>query len=128
MKVMVDTNAYAAFKRGDGDVVEALARADEILISAIVLGELRAGFRLGSKEKENLQALDSFLSNPRVQAYSCGEGTSIFYAEVYARLREAGRPIPTNDLWIAATALETGSVLLTRDAHFRSIAGLITGP
>ena len=125
MRVMLDTNAYSAFKRGDATIVESLSKADEILIPTPVLGELRSGFRAGTREAANLKELEAFLASPRVRVHPLGEETAIFYAEVHGALRAAGTPIPTNDLWIAAAALETGSVLLTRDAHFDSVAGLV---
>lgn len=114
MRLMIDTNAYAAFMRGDQDVYELLARADEILIPTPVLGELRAGFRIGSKEVQNLDELHRFLASPRVSIHPLGEASAVFYAEVHSALRTAGKPIPTNDLWIAAAALECGAALLTR--------------
>ena len=125
MRVMIDTNAYSSFKRGNRDTIEALAKADEILVPAIVLGELRAGFHGGNRENDNLIELEEFLASPRVSVHSLGEGTSIFYAEIYLSLRAAGKPIPTNDLWIAAAILETGSILLSGDTHFDAVHGLI---
>ena len=125
MRIMLDTNAYSAFKRGDAAIRERLAQADEILVSTIVLGELRSGFRAGMREADNLRELEEFLSRPRVHVHALGEETALFYAEIHGTLRIAGTPIPTNDLWIAAATLETGSLLLSRDAHFDKVAGLI---
>jgi len=125
MRIMVDTNAYSGFKRGDGGIVETLARADEILVPAIVLGELRAGFKGGRREGDNLRELEEFLATPRVSVHPLGEETAIFYAEIYTTLRAEGKPIPTNDLWIAAAALETGAILISRDAHFEAVPGLV---
>ena len=125
MRVILDTNAYSAFKRGDEAIVELVASADTVLIPAIVLGELRAGFRTGSKEETNLLELEAFLSSPRVQVASVGEETAIRYAEVFGSLKAAGKPIPANDLWIAASVLETGAVLLSRDAHFDYVPGIL---
>ena len=122
---MIDTNAYSSFKRGDRGAVEALAKADEILVPVIVLGELRAGFHGGNRESANLLELEEFLASPRVSVHSLGEETAIFYAEIYMSLRAAGKPIPTNDLWIAAATLETGSILLSGDVHFDAVHGLI---
>lgn len=125
MRVMLDTNAYSGFMRGIPEVVETLSRADEILVPAIVLGELRAGFRAGNREKPNLLELEEFLASPRVSMHAIQEETSIFYAEIFVDLRSRATPIPTNDLWIAASALETGSILISRDAHFDVVPGLI---
>ncbi|MCX7026004.1 MAG: type II toxin-antitoxin system VapC family toxin [Spirochaetes bacterium] len=125
MRLLIDSNAYSNFKRGKTATVEALARADEILIPVPVLGELRVGFKGGSNAAKNLLELEEFLESPRVVVQSLGEDTSIRYAEIYASLKSAGTPIPTNDLWIAALALETGSILLSGDTRFDAVPGLI---
>lgn len=127
MKILLDTNAYSSFKRGNPEIVETVARAETILLPTIVLGELRSGFRAGKREAENLAELEAFLAGPRVHVHPLGEETAIFYAEVYVALRAAGKPIPSNDLWIAASALETGSILISSDAHFDNVAGLVRG-
>lgn len=125
MRILMDTNAYSGFKRGNPETIETLAKADEILIPTIVLGELRAGFKGGIRENGNLVELEEFLAAPRVRAHTLGEETAIFYAEIYTALRAQGKPIPTNDLWIAAAVLETGSILLSGDAHFDAVPGLL---
>jgi tRNA(fMet)-specific endonuclease VapC len=125
MRLLIDTNAYSGFMRGDKATVEALARAEQILIPVPVLGELRVGFRGGSREAKNLLELEEFLESPRVSVQPMGEETAIRYAEIYASLRSAGTSIPTNDLWIAASTLETGSILLSHDAHFDLVPGII---
>lgn len=125
MRIMLDTNAYSAFKLGVKEIVEFIGRADEILVPTPVLGELRAGFRNGTREAQNLLELEEFLSVGRVAVHPPGEATAIFYAEIHAGLRAAGKPIPTNDLWIAASAMETGSILISYDTHFDTVPGLI---
>ena len=125
MRIMLDTNAYSGFKRGDRDIIDMIARADEVLITPIVLGELRTGFRGGNRENANLLELEEFITSPRVSVVLIGEETAIFYSEIYATLRSQGKPIPTNDLWIGASTLETGSILLSQDNHFDNVAGLI---
>lgn len=125
MRVMLDTNAYSALMRGDSAIAETVAHADEVMLPTPTLAELRAGFRVGSRESENNDVLARFLSRPRVQVHPLGEATAVFYAEVYSALRKAGTPIPTNDLWIAAAALESGSILVSNDAHFDVITGLV---
>ena len=109
MRVMLDTNAYSAFKKGDTQIIEILGGADEILIPAPVIGELRVGFRAGNREEENLKEFQAFLLSPRVRIHPIGEETAIFYAEVHGALKKAGKPIPINDLWIASSALECGA-------------------
>jgi predicted nucleic acid-binding protein len=125
-RVLLDTNLYADFKRGEKGAAELLRTADEIVLSAVVLGELLSGFAAGRREVHNRAELALFLSTPRVKVVGVDETTADFYARVFALLRRKGRPIPTNDLWIAASALQHGLILATRDEHFGSIEGLAT--
>jgi tRNA(fMet)-specific endonuclease VapC len=125
--IAIDTNAYAAFKKGNADALAVLRHAAEIHLSATVLGELLAGFAAGSREAANRSELTQFLSSPRVRVQPCGAATADFYALVYAALRRQGLPIPTNDVWIAASCMEHGAALLTLDAHFAHVGGLRTG-
>jgi tRNA(fMet)-specific endonuclease VapC len=125
VRVQLDTNAYVAFKGGDPDTVDVIRLADRLALSTVVVGELLAGFALGSRASENRRELASFLESPRVEILPVGRDTATFYAAVYAQLRAKGRPLPTNDMWVAAGALEHGSVLLTHDKHFASVEGLI---
>ena len=123
----LDTNAYTAFKRGDTGVVTLLRKAERIQISVAVLGELLAGFAAGAREAENRAELTRFLASPRIAVMQVTEATADLYALVFAALRRKGAPIPTNDLWIAAAALEHGAALLSFDAHFAKIDGLRVG-
>ena len=125
--VALDTNAYAAFKRGDEQIVAVLQHAPTIIVCATVLGELLGGFAAGLRESTNRNELTQFLSTPRVNVVPSTTATAVLYALVYAALRRKGQPIPTNDLWIAASSLEYGAVLLTLDAHFQNIDGLRAG-
>ena len=125
--IVVDTSAYVAFKRGDGNIVEVLQTCPDLLLCATVLGELLAGFAAGTREARNREELGLFMQSPRVRTVVCGETTADNYALVFAALRRKGRPIPTNDLWIAASALEHGAGLLTLDSHFAEIDGLRRG-
>lgn len=124
-RVMVDTSAYAAFKRGHSSVVHSLKRANGILLPTIVLGELWAGFEAGTQRERNRLDLETFLQSPRVALAPIGEETAVRYAILYAHLRSLGRPIPTNDLWIAASAMEHGATLLTADAHFLQVSQIL---
>lgn len=125
--VLIDTDAYAAFMLGDADVIDVIAHADRLLLNSIVIGELLGGFAAGTREASNRSQLTHFLDSPRVELLAVTAQTADSYALVYAALRRKGRPIPTNDLWIAASALEHGAALLTRDAHFSEIDGLRSG-
>ena len=124
--VLLDTNAYARFLAGDERVLSALARADRVHMSVFVLGELAAGFRAGGREKQNRQVLDRFLAKSSVTVLDATRETAEYFGLIKDALRRSGQPIPLNDVWIAAHALETGSVLVTYDAHFSAVPGLRT--
>jgi tRNA(fMet)-specific endonuclease VapC len=125
--ILLDTNAYTAFMLGEAEVVEVVAHAQRLYLNSVVLGELLGGFAAGTREQRNRAELARFLDSPRVEVLTITEQTADSYALVYAGLRRKGRPIPTNDLWIAASALEHGAALLTRDAHFSWIDSLRCG-
>lgn len=125
--ILLDTNAYTAFMLGSPEVVEVLAHAERLYLNAVVLGELLAGFAAGTRESANRAELARFLSSPRVDVLPVSERTADSYALVYDGLRRKGKPIPTNDLWIAASGLEHGAALLTGDAHFSQVDGLRCG-
>lgn len=125
--IVLDTNAYVAFKRGDSDILAILRAAERIWLPTVVLGELLAGFAAGNREALNREELARFLQSHRVGTLPVGDATADHYALVFARLRAKGRPIPSNDLWIAACTLEQGAALLTLDAHFSEVDGLRVG-
>ena len=125
--IVIDTNAYAAFKRGDGAIGEVLKHVPEILLCVTVLGELLAGFAAGTRESANRRELKLFIDSPRVRVVPCTAVTADVHARIYATLRHQRQPIPTNDLWIAASCLEYGAALLTLDAHFAQVGGLSSG-
>ncbi len=91
-------------------------------ISPIVLGELRVGFALGHHRERNEEMLHEFLINPAVEELSVDGEVSRQYAEIVVDLRLAGTPIPTNDVWIAATAVRAGAIVLSYDNHFDTVA------
>ena len=122
--VLVDTNAYIRYLAGDERVLDELARAGRVHMSVFVLGELYAGFRAGAQEKRNRKILEQFLDKPGVAVLEATQETAEYFGMVKAALKTAGRPIPLNDVWIAAQALETASVLVTYDAHFTAVPGL----
>ena len=121
-RICLDTSAYSHFRRGEPRVVEYLDRADWIGVPGIVVGELRAGFQLGSRADDNAGELDEFLSHPFVEALLVDTAVAQNYGEIFADLRSRGRPLPTNDIWIAATAARAGATVLTFDRHFESVA------
>ena len=124
MKILLDTNAYTALFRGQQSAFDAVMQANEVYLSSIVIGELHAGFKGGSRIEQNEASLAKFLLTPHVQAVPVSEYTATIYGNVKHQLRQSGTPIPLNDVWIAAHAIEMGSTLITADRHFEHVAGL----
>ena len=122
---LIDTHIYSHAMRADPAVVSLLQRASRIAMSSISIGELLSGFKGGARERENRDELAEFLDTPRVSICRVSEDTAEFYAEILNQLRSAGTPIPTNDIWIAAQAMEHGLRLVSMDRHFASVSGLL---
>jgi len=122
--IVLDTNCYAAYRAGDNRVLDALTNAETVHKSPSVLGELYAGFRGGTKMLENQQQLDLFLAKPTVRILDAGKESAEIFGELKDQLKKAGTPLPINDVWIGAHTMETGSVLVSYDRHFKAIAGL----
>jgi tRNA(fMet)-specific endonuclease VapC len=124
VKVLLDTNAYSALRRGHQFVAEQVRNSEEVLLSIIVVGELLFGFRNGSRYEENARALRFFLEDPNVRLLPVTWDTADLFGLISATLRKKGRPIPTNDIWIAAHAMEASADLLSSDPHFGHVDGL----
>lgn len=124
MKVLLDSNAYSALMRGHPGVSERVRRSEQVILSAVVAGELIFGFRNGSRYEENMRELDSFLESPYVSFVAVTLSTADIFGRLAAALRREGTPIPTNDIWIAAHALECGANLVSFDRHFDAVDGL----
>ena len=125
MKRCLDTCAYSRLMLGHRGLQDCLEEADILVLPVIVLGELHAGFEAGNLSAENENRLKSFLEAPNVRIQDATWDIAHRYAFLVNELRRAGTPIPTNDIWIAATALELGARLVTYDVHFRVIPGLV---
>lgn len=117
----LDTSAYSQFRRGEPSVTAHLDRAQWIGVPSVVLGELWAGFFAGTRTDDNEAQLGEFLSHPVVEVLPVDASVARIYGEIFADLRARGRPLPTNDLWVAAAAVRAGAVVLTFDAQFRAI-------
>lgn len=124
MILILDTSAYSAFNRGDRRLKRWFRSDHDILVPLVVVGELRAGFAAGTRRPENEALLQRFLDAPNVTVVSLTDATTRLFAEIYLKLRRAGTPIGTNDLWIAALAREHHGQLLTLDTDFSGIPGL----
>lgn len=124
MKILFDTNAYSRLGQGEPALTGLVREAEAIVFSTVVAGELLAGFRRGTRYEDNLTALRRFLANPRVSLVPVTWTTADRFGRILADLRRKGRPIPTNDVWIAAHAMESGAELVSFDPHFQQVDGL----
>lgn len=124
-RILLDTSGYSAFMRGHERVVREIRTAREIWLTSVILGELFAGFELGRKLERNRELLERFLASPRTRIADVDEGTAERYATIFASLRRRGTPIPTNDLWIAASAMQHGLRLVTLDSDFEKVQQIL---
>ena len=124
VKVLLDANAYRLAAEGHLQVSAFVQGAEEVYLSVIVLGELLYGFRWGTRFEANMDRLQAFLRSPGTSVVAVGQSTAERYGRIAAALRAKGRPIPTNDIWIAAHAMETDAELVSADAHFEHVDGL----
>ena len=124
MKVLLDTNIIIALFAKEEAVQQRLVSAAEVFVPSIVIGELYYGANKSARVKENLERIDEFAANNTVLA--CGTATAKEYGVIKENLRTKGRPIPENDIWIAAIAIEQHLTLATRDKHFNEVERLMT--
>lgn len=118
-RALLDTSAAAALLRGDPTIADTLDDLEVAHTSVVVIGELVYGARLSANSEANLDRVGAFAA--AVTVLPVDRGTSEVYARINRSLREKGRPIPDNDLWIASTAVRHGLSLLHRDVHFDEI-------
>jgi len=124
-RILLDTSAYSAFMRGDAVVKETLQTVDAIYLNAVVVGELRVGFMRGRARQKNEERLKQFLASSRVSVVAVDDDTAERYAVILNGLWTAGTPISTNDIWIAASAMQFGLTVVTTDAHFLKIPQIL---
>lgn len=120
--LLLDSSVVVALLRGVNGIEQRLEQFDHLWLPVIALGELEIGVHLATRAKEQRAALDGFL--PGVSLVTLSAETARHYARLRATLARAGTPIPENDLWIAAIAIEHQWPLATRDAHFTHVPGL----
>ncbi len=118
MRILIDTNCYSEIDGGDTDAISRIESATEVWVPLIVLAELHSGFELGVHKEQNERQLEGFLSRPNVGVLLPDVDTARQYGKIFQSLRQQGTPIPTNDIWIAALALQYDLVLDTSDKHF----------
>lgn len=120
-RILLDTSALSAFFHGHDAVAETIRRATRIAVTPVTLGELKTGFLGGSRPDQNRDVLRRFLAKPLVRTVLIGPETADRYAQISDFLRRAGTPIPVNDLWIAASAMQFGLRVVTTDRHFERV-------
>ena len=125
MRILLDSNAYSHLKRGHHPIADLVRRSEEVLLPFVVIGELLYGFRHGTRLETNVRELHAFIDHPRVRVATMTLTTADRYSRIAAGLRAKGRPIPSNDIWIAAHAMETGADLVSYDRHFIYVEGLV---
>jgi len=123
MRVLLDTNRLTDALRGDESVGALVEEAEEVWISFVTLAEIKAGLLGGNPRRraQNEALLLRFLRLPCVSILYPDSETTEVYARLFVQLRQAGTPVPTNDLWIASLAVQHQLTLLSRDAHFAKI-------
>ena len=121
-RYLLDTNIVIALLEGEPTVSERVAGAGEVFLSAVTLGELYYGAAKSTRAEHNLARVDEFATARGVLA--CDQATAREYGVIKAMLRARGKPLPDNDIWIAALARLHGLTLVTRDAHFREVEAL----
>jgi tRNA(fMet)-specific endonuclease VapC len=126
VRAALDTNRLTDLFQGDTELAEFLATCDEVWIPLIVLAEIKAGFYGGTQQHRNEVLLRMFMAKPTVEVLLPARETAEQYAHLFVQLKRAGTPVPDNDLWIAALALENDLTLITRDRHFDNIPQLLT--
>ena len=122
-RYLLDTNIIIALINQDPAVIQRISENPETAISSITVGELCYGAGKSKKTTENLAKLDSLFAEMLI--LNCTEVTGKFYGTIKSQLRKKGRPIPENDIWIAATALQYDLTLVTRDSDFEAVDNLI---
>ncbi len=127
MKLVLDTNIYCDYAEGLPHAVDFLAtRSEDIFLSSIVLGELTYGFMKGSCRQFNERKLQEIIDKLKIEIIDVNRNVSRKYAIIYLSLARKGAKIPINDVWIAASCMEVGGTLLTRDQHFQHVEQIET--
>jgi tRNA(fMet)-specific endonuclease VapC len=119
---LLDTNIVIALFADEGALKDRIGATGEFFVSSVVLGELYYGANKSQRVAKNTARIDDFAA--RNVVLGCDTETARCYGDVKERLRQKGRPIPENDIWIAAQALQNDLTLVARDAHFKEVEGL----
>ncbi|MBL7178818.1 MAG: type II toxin-antitoxin system VapC family toxin [Pseudomonadota bacterium] len=127
MKLVLDTNVYSDYAEGLAATVDFMAvHGRQLYLPAVVVGELNFGFMKGRQQQLNESKLQQFISRLKVELIDVNADVARKYAIIYLSLKKKGTKIPINDVWIAASCMEVGGTLLTRDRHFKVVEQIET--
>jgi tRNA(fMet)-specific endonuclease VapC len=118
-RILLDTNIVIAVFSGEESIQRYIEKANEIFIPVIVIGELYFGAYNSMNMERNIEKIDEFVANSTI--LSCDVYTAKIYGKIKGDLKKKGKPIPENDIWIAALAAQYGLLLVTKDSHFKNI-------
>jgi len=122
LKLVLDTNIYSDYAEGVTETVDFMAtQGEQIYLPSVVIGELHFGFMKGQRQRFNEKKLKQFIDHLNVDVINVNANVARKYAIIYLFLQENGTKIPINDVWIAASCMEVGGALLTRDKHFNVV-------
>ena len=122
-RYLLDTNVVIALFANDAAVTGSIKDVVEVFIPSIVIGELYYGAQKSGRVKENVERIDEFAAENVV--LNCDANTAKWYGDIKNSLRQKGRPIPDNDIWVAALALQYDLTLISRDGHFGEVENLV---
>ena len=120
-KYLLDTNIVIGLFADETVVKDRLKEAEEVFVPSIVLGELYYGAQKSKRMESNIREIEEFAAQSSI--LNCDAGTARRYGEIKNELRQKGRPLPENDIWIAAMALQNDLILVARDVHFQESFG-----
>jgi tRNA(fMet)-specific endonuclease VapC len=121
-KIVLDTNIVAAWLKGEEGIADKIDKAKEVYLPIIVIGELYYGAHYSTKVQKNISDIVRLTS--QYNTLSIDESTTILYGQIKTKLRKKGKPVPENDIWIAAIAMQYNLIIITRDKHFKEIEGI----
>jgi tRNA(fMet)-specific endonuclease VapC len=122
LKLVLDTNIYTDYAEGVEETVDFMASHGQALyLPSVVVGEIHIGFMMGARQQWNERRFRQFINRLDVEIISVDADVARKYALIYLSLRKKGAMIPINDVWIAASCMEVGGTLLTRDRHFQAV-------
>ncbi|MBF0229912.1 MAG: type II toxin-antitoxin system VapC family toxin [Desulfamplus sp.] len=122
-KYLLDTNIVIALFANDQDAIHRIDQAEDVFIPAVVIGELFYGANKSSRAIENTERIEKFASDNVI--LNCNIETARCYGKIKNALRKKGRPIPENDIWIAAISSQYDLILVSRDEHFKEVENII---